>query len=461
MLFRRCYLDSLAQASYVLADGDEAAVVDPRRDVDEYLAICKQHGLRLRWALATHVHADFVAGLAELHAATGAEIGMGARFDGELPCTRLDDGHELMLGSVRISVIPTPGHTPESVSYLLHPGEGQADKLLSGDALFLGDVGRPDLVSARGFSARDMAKTLWHSLHDRLAKLPDATEVWPAHGAGSACGTAIGCEESSTIGLQRLGNWAFGVHDPELFATKLIENQRPAPRYFAVAAAMNRHGPRLLAELPALPQLGAGAVTRALANGAVLLDTRSAAQHAAGHWPSAIGIGLRDSFEPWCGALLPLEAEVVVHTTTAEQAAEIRLRLLRIGNEHLAGWTEALPAAPAQLRQVDAAELFVDLESARPWQVIDVRRPAEFAAGHVEGAVHAELGPALGAAASLERLDRASPTAVICETGYRSTAAAALLREAGFTQVANVRDGMVGWRANCLPCVRLAATGSS
>ncbi|MEO6593632.1 MAG: MBL fold metallo-hydrolase [Planctomycetota bacterium] len=461
MLFRRCYLDSLAQASYVLADGDEAAIVDPRRDIDEYLAICKQHGLRLRWVLATHVHADFVAGLAELRAATGAQIGMGAAFDGELPCTRLDDGHELTLGDSRITVIATPGHTPESVSFLLRTPDATPAKLLSGDTLFLGDVGRPDLVAARGLSPRAMAKTLWHSLHERLAKLPDSTEVWPAHGAGSACGTAIGCEESSTIGLQRIGNWALGVRDPETFATQLIANQRPAPRYFAAAAAQNRRGPRLVAELPDLVQIDAEAAERALARGATMLDCRSAAQHAAGHWLGSINLGLRGTFESWCGALLPLDRDVVVHTTTAEQADDIRKRLLRIGNERLVGWTAAGPASPAKLRQIEAVELFVDLEATPAWQVIDVRRPAEFAAGHVTGAVHAELGPELAYCATLAALDRNRPTCVICETGYRSTAATALLLTAGFTQLANVNDGMVGWRANSLPCARPAVTSSS
>ncbi|HEX6811927.1 MAG TPA: MBL fold metallo-hydrolase [Planctomycetota bacterium] len=459
MLFRRCYLEPLAQASYVIGIGDEAVVVDPRRDIDEYLAVCTQHGLRIRWALATHVHADFVAGLAELKAATGAQIGMGSLFDGDLPCTRFEDGHQLQLGDARITVIHTPGHTPESVSFLLHAPDHEAGKLLSGDTLFLGDVGRPDLVAARGLSPREMAKRLWHSLHERLAKLPDATEVWPAHGAGSACGTAISCDTSSTLGQQRLANWAMSVRDPEAFATQLIKNQREAPRYFAEAAAQNRRGPRLLSELPPLAELGAEAAARAVAAGAIVLDCRSEARHGLGHWPGALALGLRGTFESWCGALLPPDRSVVLHAVSAEAAGEARIRMLRIGNDRLLGWTAALPAQPAQLAQLETAELFVDLESVRTWQVVDVRRPGEWAAGHVAGAVHAELGPDVGKTAGLATLDRARPTAVICETGYRSSAAAGLLRAAGFAQVANVSDGMRGWRGNSLPQERSAAAG--
>jgi len=460
MLFRRCYLEPLAQASYVIGVGDEAVVVDPRRDIAEYLAICAQHGLRIRWALATHVHADFVAGLAELRAATGAQIGMGAAFDGELPCTRLEDGHELRLGDAKIAVIDTPGHTPESVSFLLSAPGQEAGKLLSGDCLFLGDVGRPDLVAARGLSPRDMAKVLWHSLHDRLAKLPDATEVWPGHGAGSACGTAISCDTSSTIGQQRLANWAMSVGDPEEFATQLIRNQRPAPRYFAEAAAQNRRGPTLLSALPPLAELDAAQAVKAVAGGAFVLDCRPEARHGFAHWPGALGLSLRGTFESWCGALLPPDRELVLHAASAEAAAEARMRLLRIGKDRVVGWTQALPAAPQSLKQIETSELFVDLESVHTWQVVDVRRPGEFTAGRVPGAIHAELGPELGKAEALATLDRKRPIAVICETGYRSSAACGVLRAAGFAQVANVSDGMRGWRGNCLPQERPAVAGS-
>lgn len=461
--FRRYYVDTLAQASYLIADGDEAAVVDPRRDVDDYLDFARREGLRIRWALATHVHADFVAGLAELRAACGAEIVMGDRFDGGLPCRRLAPGDELTMGELAIAALPTPGHTPESVCYLVRRRDvpDAPPRLLSGDTLFIGDVGRPDLVAARGFTPADMARSLWHSLHEVLAPLPDATEVWPAHGAGSACGTAIGCDPSSTLGLQRAGNWAFGIDDPAAFAARLVEAQRRPPRYFAHAAGLNRAGPRLLRDLPRPRHLDAGAVAAAQADGALILDLRTCVEHGGGHWPGALNVGLAGGdFEPWCGALIEPGRPVVLHGVDAERAEQAWLRLLRIGCESVVGWTQALPERPVRLPQIDPTALAARLQQQPDaFQVIDVRRPAEYAAGHVPGAVHAELGPELAAAPVLGRLDRQRPTAVFCLGGYRSSAATRQLADAGFAALHNVPGGWRVWSGSGLPVAR--ATGSS
>jgi hydroxyacylglutathione hydrolase len=465
MQFRCFYLDPLAQASYLIADGDEAAVVDPRRDVDEYVAFARKNDLRIRYAIATHVHADFVAGLAELRAATGAEIVMGERFDGELSCRRLPDGGSLQVGDVAIRALPTPGHTPESVSYVVTPpaGEPVPERLLSGDTLFIGDVGRPDLAVARGYRPADMARTLWHSLHEVIAGLPDATEVWPAHGAGSACGAAIGGEASSTLAAQRIGNWAFAVGDPDEFAERLLRAQQPAPQYFAHAAALNRKGPRLLAELRRPRELDAAGIEAALAGGAALLDVRLFPEHAQGHFAQALNVGLQGGmFESWCGALIAPGRRIVLHAGDEARAEEAWVRLLRVGHEDVPGWTRALPAQPVRTPLLEPAVLAARLQAGPgSFQAVDVRRPGEYAAGHVPGAVHAELGPELGAAPALAALDRGRPTAVLCLTGYRSSAACALLRQAGFEDLHNVSGGMQIWTMSGMPLERGPATGSS
>lgn len=442
VLFQRFYVDGLAQASYLIADGEDALVVDPRRDVDEYLECARRHGLRIRWALATHVHADFVAGLRELQAATGAAIGMGARYDGGMACSRLEDGVELCVGNTRIKTLSTPGHTPESVCYLVSAPDAP-QRLLSGDTLFIGDVGRPDLVSARGFDARAMARALWTSLHDKIAPLADATEIWPAHGAGSACGSAIGCETSAPLGSQRLFNWALAEEDQDTFVERLVGCLRPPPRYFAHAAAMNRDGPRLIRDLAPPPALDCAAVARALASGALLLDTRDAEQHGRGHWPGALNVGLSGSFESWCGALIPPRQDLVLHARDAVSAEQARQRLLRIGYEAVVGACDTLPARTARLAQIEAKSLLEQtLDRDSPWQVVDVRRPQEFASGHLPGAVHAELGPELARAEDLVALDPSRPTAVVCAGGYRSSAAAHFLAARGFVDLHNVVGGM-------------------
>jgi glyoxylase-like metal-dependent hydrolase (beta-lactamase superfamily II)/rhodanese-related sulfurtransferase len=453
VLFQRFFLDGLAQASYLVADEGEAVVVDPRRDVGEYVDCARRHGLRVRCALATHVHADFVAGLRELRAATGATLAMGARFAGALQCDRLRDGDELVVGRVRVRALETPGHTPESVCYLVQAPDAPP-RLLSGDTLFIGDVGRPDLVSGQGFTARDMAVALWDSLRAKIAPLPDATEVWPAHGAGSACGSAIAAAASATLGEQRLGNWGLCETDRDAFVDRLIGCLRPPPAYFMHAAELNRQGPRLLAELPDPPELEAAAVERACAAGAVLLDVRDGAAFGRGHWPRALNLGLAGAFEAWCGALVPPRADLVIHAADAAAAASALQRLLRMGYERVAGITRAVPARPEALPQVDVADLFVAQERGERWQVVDVRRPNEFAAGRIAAAVHAELGGSLGSDERLATLARDRPTAVVCEGGYRSSAASHFLAARGFTRLHNVEGGMRAWRAAGLPLER-------
>ncbi|HLU38662.1 MAG TPA: rhodanese-like domain-containing protein [Planctomycetota bacterium] len=456
MLFQRFWCAPLAQAAYLIGDGGEAVIVDPLRDADELLAGAARAGLRVRHVIGTHVHADFVAGLAEVAAATGAEIAMGERFAGKLPCRRLPDGAEIEFGGARLKVLETPGHTEDSVCLLVVPpdGDGAPERLLSGDTLFLGDVGRPDLAAGAGRSARDMARRLHASVHGKIAPLPDATEVWPAHGAGSACGVNIACEASSTIGLQRLANWALGEPDVERFCDRLLGALRPPPRYFARVAALNQSGPRLIAELAPPRRLSVDEVARAQAAGATVLDVRTCIAYGRGHWPGALGVGLDGGeFEAWAGALLP-DGGVVVHAENAEQAHSAWLRLLRIGAEDVVGWTDELPPSPSKVPQIEAVDLFLELQKDPRAQVLDVRRASEYATGHVPGTVNTELGPELSADPALAHFDRARPTAVLCEGGYRSNAALQQLQAMGFTALRNVVDGMTGWRANALPVER-------
>ena len=455
MVFQRFYLEPLAQAAYLIADGSDAAVVDPRRDVDDLLAFAAQQGLTIRWALATHTHADFVAGLREVAAATGARIGMGDRFAGELRCERMRGGTALELGRCRIDVLATPGHTLDSVCYLVHPVPGHDEplRLCSGDTLFLGDVGRPDLAAGAGQQPRDMARLLFDSLRT-LAPLPDATEVWPAHGAGSPCGTNISCEASSTLGVQRLANWALAERDAERFVDRLVSAQQPPPAYFARVVAANRRGPRLLGELPLPERCTAAAFAGAAqAPGTVVVDVRSSDAHAKGHWPGAINVGADGKdFENWCGALLPPDAPLCLHAESAAQFARAWQRLLRIGGERVAAWTDETAPQPARHPRQSAVELFAALqERSAPLQVVDVRRPGEWTQSHVPGAVHVPLGPLLAQLPAAQRLDRRRRTFVICRTGYRSSAAIALLRRAGFTDLVDVSDGMQGWLGNHLP----------
>ena len=461
MLFHRFCCEPLAQACYLLASGDEALIVDPLRDADEVLAFAAARGLRIRQVLATHVHADFVAGLVEVASATGARIGMGERFTGRLPCERLADGQELLLGDARIRVLATPGHTVDSVClFVTGPGDAPP-RLLSGDTLFVGDVGRPDLAQGEGLSSRAMAEQLFASLRDRIAPLPDATEVWPAHGAGSACGACIGTATSSTLLAERLGNWALQQQDAGRFCDQLLGALRPPPRHFAAVAAMNRAGPPLLASLGTPRQISIDGTRQALRGGAVVLDVRSCLDHGAGHWPLAHNLGLDGGeFEAWAGALLPPGATVVIHAADAAMAATAVRRLRRIGCERIAGFVLGLPEAPGQVPQIEALDLFEPTGGAT-WQVIDVRRPAEFAAGHVPAALSCELDAEMPLAA-LAAFDRVRPTAVLCEGGYRSSAALRQLRAAGFTDLHNVHDGMRGWRGNHLPQARgSAATATS
>ncbi|HEU5058268.1 MAG TPA: rhodanese-like domain-containing protein [Kofleriaceae bacterium] len=456
MHFQPFYLGCLAHASYLVGDGGEAVIIDPQRDVDQYLAEAASRGLVIRHVVETHLHADFVSGHLELAARTGAAIWLGPGSGASFAHRVARDGDEIRVGGLVLRFLETPGHTPESISVLLLDGATAApQKVFTGDALFVGDVGRPDLVASRGFSPAEMASMLYNSLHDKLLALPDEVEVWPAHGAGSLCGRAIGAERSTTIGVQRRSNWALADMSREQFIEQVTSALPPAPAYFQHDAALNRLGAQPLADLAPPVRLAPAEVA---AGGTLVLDVRDASAWAAGHVPGSLNIGLRGAFASWAGTLVPVDAPIVLVAADRDGEHEARMRLARVGIERVVGtlliddWRDAgLPLA--SVPQLEAREL-ARLARSSGIAVIDVRRPAEYAAAHIPGAVNLpvdELGARLG------ELDPARPVAVACAGGYRSAAAAGILERAGFTVAADLAGGTTAWLAAGLPVERAGA----
>lgn len=433
MHFHQFYLGCLAHASYLIADGGEAVVVDPQRDVDQYLDAAKTLGVAIRYVLETHLHADFVSGHRELAERSGAEIVFGARANAAFPHRAVRDGDVFRIGNVTLRAIETPGHTPESISWLVSE-EGQPSKLLTGDTLFIGDVGRPDLAGARGYTSEEMASMLYDSLHTKILALPDDVEVWPAHGAGSACGRNMSKELTSTIGMQRKLNWALRPMPRDEFIQELTSGLAAPPRYFPLDAELNRAGPSSLSD-EGPPLLTANTVP----SGALLLDVRDAGAFGNRHINGAINIGLDGSFASWCGALLPFDAPIVIVADDADDAAQAVIRLARVGIERVAGYIVAMDDYPT----TPLAQLTVqELRDQSP-AILDVRRRGEFAESHIPGAKNIpldELPERLG------EVEREHPLAVICAGGYRSSIASSLLARAGFTNVMNVRGGTEEWQ---------------
>jgi hydroxyacylglutathione hydrolase len=457
MIFKQFYLGCLAHASYLIGSEGEAAVVDPRRDVDEYLDEARARGLSIRYVVETHLHADFVSGHQELAARTGAQVVFGARAGASFPHRAVRDGDEIRLGRVVLRFLETPGHTPESICVVVVDGESspEAKLVLTGDTLFIGDVGRPDLVGAQGHSPRAMAGQLYDSLHGKLLTLPDGVEVYPAHGAGSLCGRNISKETSSTIGEQRRTNYALRPMPREDFITLVTADLPEQPAYFAIDVELNRRGARSLGELALPPALSPEAVERRAREGAVVLDVRGAAAFGAGHVPGSLNVALSGQFASWAGTLVPASVRLVIVAEDEDGVREAALRLARVGLENVAGYLEGGLAAwdragrpVARLPQITVDELRARLGSQAGLQVIDVRRPAEYAAGHVPGALSLPLDRLEREAASLERV---RPTALICAGGYRSSAGVSILSRLGFRELVNVAGGTAAWVAAGYP----------
>ncbi|HTR03393.1 MAG TPA: rhodanese-like domain-containing protein [Thermoanaerobaculia bacterium] len=453
MFFKQFYLGCLAQASYMIGSEGEAAVVDPRRDVDIYIDEARAQGLTIAHVIETHLHADFVSGHRELAERTGAKIYFGAAANAKFPHVAVHDGDEIRLGKqVSLRFLETPGHTPESVSVVVtdHAVSDEPVSVLTGDTLFIGDVGRPDLLGAR-MSAQELAGMLYDSLHGKLLTLPDATAVYPAHGAGSLCGRNISSETSSTIGQQRQFNYALRPMAREEFVALMTADLPEAPAYFSRDVQMNREGGEALAALPAPPALSPAEVAAMQREGAIVLDTRPSAEYGAGHVPGSFHMGQSGQLASWAGALLSPEKPIVLVAEDEERVAESRTRLSRVGLDNVAGylaggilaWDQA--GRPlARTEQIAVDELKARIEEGANLQVVDVRRPMEFQGGHIAGAVHVPLHELARRAASL---DPDKPVAIICASGYRSSIATSVLERLGFRHFSNVVGGMNAWNA--------------
>jgi len=454
MYFEQFFLGCLAHASYLLASEGEAVVIDPQRDVDLYLKAAAEHGTTIRHVFETHLHADFVSGHKELAARTGAKIYMGAQAGAIFPHVPVRDGFELKFGKAFIRVLETPGHTPESICLVVTDNEKSPSPwaVFTGDTLFIGDVGRPDLSPRH--SSTELAGMLYDSLHGKLLKLGDNVLVYPAHGAGSLCGKNMRADRSSTIGTERLTNYAlqFGTRDE--FITQLTSDLPARPEYFAKDAEINRTGAPALSDLAALRPISPAELKARLDGGEVALDVRSGDEFAAGHVPGSVNIALSGQFASWAGTVLGLSAHPVLIARSDDQLDEARLRLSRVGIEVLDGYLlDGVPAwkqagyPVATLMQITVAQLHAHLSQ---MQVLDVRRAPEWEAAHIE---RATWWPLDNFKVSPPEIDGETTVAVHCKSGYRSMIACSLLQRAGFRKVVNVAGGFDAWLQSGLPAV--------
>lgn len=452
--FTQYYLDCLSHASYLIGDTTtgRAVVVDPQRDVSEYVADAAAKGLTIERVLETHFHADFLSGHLELAEATGATISYGeaARGKVEFDVELLADGQRLTLGEVELVIFSTPGHTPESISIVVyeHAGAEIPYGVLTGDTLFIGDVGRPDLLSSVGITADDLARQLYHSLHAKLLTLPDDTKVFPAHGAGSACGKNLSTETVSTIGEQRRSNYALAPMSEDEFVEAVTQGQSVAPLYFSFAATRNRQARSVFDEDVDVPMLDFDHAVEAQRNGAVVLDTRDSITFAAGHLAGSINVGIDGRYADYAGQVVRPGTPIVL-VTEPGQEAEGRLRLGRIGFDDVIGALRdpvrtlvEHPEATVRSSRLTAAEMAERLRTLDDVTVIDVRNAGETEAGMVPGARNIPLARLLDEADSL---DRATPTIVYCAGGYRSSVGASTLRWLGFTDVSDLLGGFGAW----------------
>ena len=453
MYFKQFYLGCLAHASYLIGADGEAAVVDPQRDVDQYIEEAKAQNLEIKYIIETHLHADFVSGHRELAARTGAEIVFGEKARANFPHRAVKDGDELTIGRVRLQILETPGHTPESICVMVTDADNadEPQKILTGDTLFIGDIGRPDLAGGKGYTPQMMAAMMYDTLHDKILKLDDAVEVYPAHGAGSMCGKNLSSETSSTIGQQRQFNYALQPMTKDEFVRMMTVDLPAAPAYFPKDAEINRAGASPLSELQPLKPMSPADVAASVRAGEVILDVRSTAEFGTAHVPGSLNIGLSGQFASWAGTLISMEMPLVLVAESEEQAEEARIRLARVGLEKvtgcLSGGIDAWKAAGfdvATVRQISVAELKELIASQPDLQVVDVRRPGEYESGHAPHAIPAPLSSLNETLPSL-KLNPTKLTAVICAGGYRSSAATSIMQPQGFTNLLNVTGGTSAW----------------
>jgi rhodanese-related sulfurtransferase/glyoxylase-like metal-dependent hydrolase (beta-lactamase superfamily II) len=459
LFFKQYYLGCLSHASYLLGDRTtgRAVVVDPQRDVSEYLSDAVANGLTIDTVIETHFHADFLSGHLELASQTGATIVYGAAAAGRVgfPIRAVKDREHLSLGSVDLEVLETPGHTPESICIVVRESaDGQPVSVLTGDTLFIGDVGRPDLLSAVGYEADTLARQLYESLHQKLMVLPDSTLVYPAHGAGSACGKNLSTETVSTIGEQKKFNYALAPMVVEDFVDVVTQGQTVAPLYFLFAANKNREAHSLLNEDSDIAMLSLEDVLMHQSGGAVVIDSRDDMAFASGHLRGSINVGLSGRFAEYVGEVMEPGTPIILVTEPGTEA-EAKIRLGRIGFDNVIGALNdpiaaffSHPESVTQASRLPVESFTERIASVKSLVTIDVRNVGEVELGSVPGARNVSLPSLLR---SLHELDKSAPTVVFCAGGYRSSIAASLLRSHGFTDVSDVIGGYTAWSNANIP----------
>ncbi len=453
----RFFLDCLAHASYMIASEGVAAVIDPQRDVGIYLEMAAGKNWKIEYIIETHLHADFVSGHRELAERTGARIYLGTGSGAEFPHVAVTDGDEIQFGQCCLRFLHTPGHTLESICILMNDrgAPDRPDTVFTGDTLFIGDVGRPDLSPSH--TPQQLAEMLYRSIHEKLLTLPDDTEVFPAHGAGSLCGRQMSSESSSTIGKQRQSNYALLARTSEEFVHLLTDNLPARPEYFARDADLNRRGAAPLSELPPLAALTAPEVLRLQKEGAIVADTRPAMQFAVAHVPGSIHIALTGQYASWAARILGLDTPLIITGEDPEQVRESQMRLARVGIENVVGYLADGVAGWIQngfeldyISQITVQD-FVELRNQETDRiaVLDVREPGEVAGGVIENSLCIPLGKL---ESRLAELGREKLLVVHCKGGYRSSIATSILRRAGFRDIANLTGGFDAWKTAGLPC---------
>ena len=452
MIFTQYYLDCLSQASYLIGDETtkRAVVVDPRRDINEYVDDATEAGLTIELVLETHFHADFLSGHLELANATGAEIGYSSVAETEFPSRKLQDGERISLGDLTLEILHTPGHTPESMSIVVweHADDPAPYGVLTGDTLFIGDVGRPDLLASIGFSRDELANHLYDSLHNKLMPLPDQTRVYPAHGAGSACGKNLSTDTWSTMGDQKATNYALLAPDRETFIDLVTEGQPPAPDYFIYDAVLNRQDRALLDEDAPPTALSLDDFDRVAADGAMIIDGRDPDEFARGHLAGSVNVGLNGRYAEFAGSVVPSDVDIVLVVDDGFEL-EAKNRLARIGFDRVVGHLEhALtvmenhPERVVRGSRLTAAEFDDRRAELGDIQLVDVRNQGEFQLGSIPGAISMPVGQL---PSRTGELDPDTTTVVFCAGGYRSSVAASVLRQAGFRDVSDILGGYGAW----------------
>lgn len=450
MNFKQYYLGCLSHASYYIGSGVEAAVIDPQRDIQQYLDEAAANGQKIKYVIETHSHADLVSGHIELAERTGAEIVFGQRAATNFPTHKAADGDVLQVGSVKLTFFETPGHTPEGICILAideSAAEDEPAKLFTGDTLFIGDVGRPDLIGSKGFTAAEMAGMLYDSLHNKILPLADETEIYPAHGAGSLCGRSLSKETWSTLGEQRRHNYALQPMSKDEFITLVTADQPEVPAYFAQSAAKNLAGPGKLEDIAAPNPLSESELRTF---DGVVLDVRSADEYGSGHIANSLNIGLGGQFATWAGTMIPIGTNIAVVAAAQEQIGEAVIRLARVGHETVIGSfiISDTVGETLSIRQVSAEDAAAELAAKQDVQFVDVRRPGEFAGGHARNAVNLPLDKL---PREFDQLDPSRTTYVICQGGYRSSLATGILENAGFRDLVNISGGTAAWQKAELP----------